>query len=624
MVVTKREKFHYSSFWLASLALLVVGGYSFWTKIPLGVRTRTMMEPVGMGLLLGVVVWMFLWMQTREEGEVDSQWKWLTVAGLVTAVSSLVVFLLPAAKMPILLPKDNPLLIINSGWSITGSLVAEIFLLLVLVVEWGTRMIRKLKAEGGSYVVEAVLTAVLGLAVMLDVYRIVRLGWVVLDGTSAWTIAVESLKRSPIFGMGMGMFLEGFTSLRPASYNLTKYWSMSFGQSSMGLLQVWTELGLAGLALASSMMFMVVAKGKRMFGSVDQWIKAVLVVAAVALLPLSLVSVFVAAWWLVMMGKNDKTASMRLKIGEAGFNIAPVVALVVFLGLTGGLFYYEFGLVGGEYYFRKSVLAASKNDGSATYNMQIKAIASNQNVADYRKAYSQTNMALALNLLQNKDATDNDKQKASVLVQQSVREAKVAVSLNSFNANYWANLAVIYKQIVGLVDGSADWSLQAYQQATALDPMNPLLKLDMGGLLFAAKNYEAADRIFEQVVTAKGDFANGWYNWSYTAKNSNRLADAVQRMTQAVALVSKDSADYEKANKDLTEWTKEYNDAVKKAEEQAKKQAQTVATPTPTPSVVTQLKTQEPLPTMGKEEKVNVPADELQPPVVSPTPTVMQ
>jgi Tfp pilus assembly protein PilF len=270
--------------------------------------------------------------------------------------------------------------------------------------------------------------------------------------------------------------------------------------------------------------------------------------------------------------------------------------------------------VAADYFYRQSLVAMSKNDGGATYNLQIKAIAINAMVPEYRRVYSQTNLALAANLLNNKDITATDKEKASTLVQQAIREGKAAVSLDQLDVVNWTNLAQLYRQLVGVVDGSADWSFQAYQQALILDPTNSQLDLDLGGLLFAAGKYEEADRVFEQAVTNKSDFANAWYNWAYNAKKLNKLGDAVQRMTQAVALVPTTSADYEKANGELTAWKKELEAVNAKSGK-----TQTV------PTKETTLKTAEPLPTVGQEEKVNVPASEMEPPVpamtVAPTAT---
>jgi Tfp pilus assembly protein PilF len=250
--------------------------------------------------------------------------------------------------------------------------------------------------------------------------------------------------------------------------------------------------------------------------------------------------------------------------------------------------------------------------------LQIKAIGMNSNMAEYRKTYSQTNLALANTLLSNKDLSDDDKQKASVLIQQAVREAKSAITLESYNPNYWLNLAAVYRKIVGVVDGSADWSFQAYQQAVALEPVNPMSKLEMGGLLFAANRFDEADRVFEQVVTVKPDFANGWYNWAYTAKKTGKLADAVSRMTQALTLVPADSGDYETASKELAAWKKELDEAIKK--QNADAQAAAAAKQPET------LKTEQPLPTGSAKDRVAVPTGELAPPstqvIPSVTPTV--
>jgi tetratricopeptide (TPR) repeat protein len=278
--------------------------------------------------------------------------------------------------------------------------------------------------------------------------------------------------------------------------------------------------------------------------------------------------------------------------------------------------YWEVKILIADGYWRKAVLAASKNDGTATYNLEIKSIGINPNMADYRAIYSQTSLALAKNFLTKENMTDEDKQSGTTLVQQAVREAKAAVSLDQKNADYWSNLANIYKSLVGMVDGAADWSVQAYQQAIIFDPVDPLVKLDLGGLYYGMGDFESADRIFEQVVSNKNDYANGWYNWAYSAKNLNKLEMAVSRLDQALKLVPADSADYEKASQELTVWKKELDEL----------NAKNKAAATPQTTTPETLKTAQPLPT-GNEKKVVIPTGGEMAPVtevtviVSPTVT---
>lgn len=601
-------------FWVG-MVFIVWAGVTFF-RLSMGGQMRSMMEPLGMGNILGLLIWVFLWLQVSDKDEYKKQLSLLTVSGLITGVVSLIVFVLPASKLPLSITKENPILTITNGFSLTGSLLAEGVLMLFLAVEWTKRLLAKLKDKDsvGVYLKEAIATAFFGLILFLDIYKIFKLGWVVLDGYSAWVIAVETLKRVPVFGMGIGNFIEGFNLFRPASYNLGQYWSTAFNGSSMGILNIWTETGVVGLMLTLWFVSGVLKKRKNTGFS-----QVALLLVIFLFLPLTPMTVFLFAWVVANRLFEVKESKLILNVGEKNVNVMPtIVSVLVFVAVVAGGYWWS-KLIIGEVYYRQSLLAASKNDGANTYSLQIKAIAVNPYYAEYRKTYSQTNLAIAQTLLNNEDISDEDKEKASTLIQQSVREAKSAISLEGRNSTYWSNLAVIYKALIGLVDGSADWSFQAYQQAVALDPVNPLLSLDMGGLLFAAGNYDDADRVFEQVVSNKNNYANAWYNWAHTAKNREKLDLAVSRLEQAVKLVAADSGDYETANKELTEWKTQLEHINKQLELQQKQQEEAAKEKKPET-----LKTADPIPTMGEEEKVNVPASDLQPPTPTTAPTNTQ
>lgn len=604
MLVAKEETVKYNFGLLIMLGIVVWATIGWWNLAP-GVKYRSMVSISGLGMLTTALVWMFLWIQVASKEERVAQLKWITASGVVVLVTSLIVFLWPVAKLPFSWPKDNPWVTLSSTWSLTGSLMSELVLLTFLLVEWGEVLAGKLKRKDGGYIGEAVLTAVFFLGVMLSGYRLVKAGWVNLDGNTSWMVATESFKRKPLWGVGAGNFSEAFALWRPNSYNLTKYWSTGFNLSSSTFMQLWTELGL-GVVVLLLIKIVGFLRQKRNW----QWAKTLVMGVVVLLTPWNLILLWLMKWREGTGVWEVKKVRPTLRVGENGFNGAPwLLGIVMAVGVVWGGYWWV-RVLQGDIYLRQSLLAASKNDGGSTYNQQIKAIAAMPYAGEYRRMYSQTNIALARTILENKEATADDREKASVLVQQAVREAKAALALDGMNSTYWSNLAVIYRQLAGVVDGSADWSYQSYQQAVALDPTNPVLTLDLGGLLFAAERVEEADRVFEQVVVSKSDYANGWYNWAYTAKRMGRLGDAVSRLSQAVALVPVDSGDYETASKELDAWKKELDEAIKRQQQQVAAQQQ---------KAPETLKTPEPLPTAGQEEKVNVPASELEPPKVTPT-----
>lgn len=614
LLVGRKDKVRTSKFLLLVWGLAVWSGVEWW-RMGAGLRTRTWVGPFGFGTWLAMGTWAFLWLQaTDTKLEFKKQMNFLTVAGLLAAVSSLIVFLLPVSRMPINIPNaESPLVVINQGWSLTGSLINEVVLLAFLAWEWITRVVKKLKSEEGgmNYIWEMVVAAVLVLVALLDIFRIYKLGWVILDFTSSWVIAVEVFKRSPIFGIGAGNFAQAFDLFRPNSFNMTPYWANLFNVSGMGWLQIWTELGLVGMVLLAG----VILNWLRSKKNNEFWRIGFLLVV-VLLMPLNLMALFLLIWVLVSRSGEVKEHRLWLGMGENNFNSLPYLTAMVMLVLVGWTMTNMVQQVRAGYYMRESLVAAGKNDATKTYNLQIKAIEILPSMADYRNIYSQTNLAIASSLLSQEDISDEDKEKVSVLLQQAVQEGKTTVSLDSLNPHYWANLASIYRAMVGVLDGSADWAYQAYTQATALDPADPMTKLDLGGLLYASNNFEEADRVFEDAVMAKQDLANAWYNWAYSAKQMNRIDLAVQRLGQAVALVPVDSGDYETANKELTAWKKELDEAIK--QQQAALAAQQKAAEEKEPET---LKAPEPLPTVGEEEEVNVPAEGLEPPEVAVTPT---
>lgn len=604
MLLGKKNEIQIHRGWWMWVLLSVVAVLS-WTKVPIGIQAKSWIQPMGLSTILSITAWIWLFLQVKDDQEGGKQIKWLTAGGIVLVVISLITFFIPTAKFPIVFPKETQLVVVTQGWSMAGSILAEASLLLVLFGWWIGQLVINYKSNK-NYIGAAVLTAILALGLFLDGYKLVKFGVFGLDLTSSWVIAVEAFKQSPLWGVGISNFNRGFQAFRPVLFNITALWNQAeIALSGVGLFHFWTELGTVALLVFLWLTSVVIKSLKKGI----LWWLTLLILVLVLVLPLQILSLFLLGWLMAITFRERKT-SLVFRVGERGLNILPALTGLVMFLLVAGAMLMSGRMVLADYYFRQSLVAAAKNDGGATYQIQIKAIEVEPNLAEYRRIYSQTNMALAKVLLANNDISEEDKQKVSVLLQQAVREGKAAVALDGLNATYWTNLAVIYRDLIGVVDGAADWSLQAYQQAVVLDPVNPSLRLDLGGLLYAAGRYDEADRSFEQVVLAKSDFANGWYNWAFSAKKMNKLPEAIQRLSQAVALVPVTSGDYESASKELTTWKKEYDEAVAKA------QAAQAPVPTKVPESLT---VPEAIPSVGNEERVNVPAEDLAPPVVTPT-----
>lgn len=620
-LVNKKEVINVNK-WLKWVIFGLILGVVSYFRVDLGGQARSISSLLGIGGTLGLIIWFFLWMQIRDKNEFKKQVNWLSISAVLVGVVSILTFIIPNSRLPWNWPEKNPIISIGQGWSLVGGLVAEAVLFLFLLVEWAKRVAKKLKekVDFGSYFVEAMAVVFFGLLTFLSVYKLVKMGWMYLDIKSSWVIAVETLKTKALFGVGLGNFIEAFTKFRPVSFNMTNLWASTLLISGVGILHVWAELGLVGLISIILIILSVIKRRKE-----NGFWRVMLLGVLVLLLPPTFFVTFLLFWVVASSFDEIREVKMILPLGDKGFNILPYLLSLVILAIVGfGVFKMTKATI-GDYYYRQSLVAASKNDGSGAYNNQIKAIGMNPNLADYRAVYSQTNLALASNFLNvgtGETLSAENKEKASTLIQQAVREAQAAASLDKNLAVYWSNLGSVYQSLIGIIDGALDWSLQSYQQAAGMDPVNSNYNMSLGSLLYGAGNYPLAERYFEEAIIDKNNFANAWYNRAHSAKQQNKLQDAVSFMGQALNLVAVDSDDYTKAKGELDEWQKQLDEAIAQYQEQLKQQQAQQQQAKPIEAET--LNTPEPLPTMGAEEKVNVPAEELEPkitvmPTVEPT-----
>jgi hypothetical protein len=242
-------------------------------------------------------------------------------------------------------------------------------------------------------------------------------------------------------------------------------------------------------------------------------------------------------------------------------DVLPIVVLVpVLIFIVWGSFN-AMKLVRAEYYHKLAIDAATTNAGQTYINLQ-KAELDNPWIDIYRTDLAQTNFALASGLAASKgptpaspsgSLTDQDKQNIQIFIQQAIAEGRNATALSPRSAQNWEILASIYRQISGVAQNALAFSLDAYGRAIQRDPLNPLLRLNVGGVYYSIKNYDLAVRFFTDVVNLKPDYANGYYNLAVAFRDRGDFAPAQAAAEQTISLVDPKSQDYQVATKLLAE-----------------------------------------------------------------------
>ncbi len=403
--------------------------------------------------------------------------------------------------------------------------------------------------------------------------------------STSWSIAVDALKESPLFGTGPGNYLTAFNRFRPLAYNQTDLWAIKFATASSYFLTVLTEAGLLGIAGFILLFYTLYKTARKEFREMKlvKWgftgmanmVSLVMVSLLLLFFPATLLIIAVLFIYLALSTKTHKTSLNLLAQGSQETHTGvistqqvasrfpallisvPVILVLLFSGYRGSK------ILLGEYKFKKALDALVKNDATGTYDTMREAIRLNPRVDRYHSTFSRVNLIIANAIAQRaqtvqgkegEPATISEQERTTIsqLVQQAISEGKATVALNPLRSGNWEILAQTYRAIMPLAQGADQFTVQTYRQAVALDPINPNLRIALGGVHYALKDYDGAVRIFELAAATKNDFANAHFNFAFALRDAGNLDRAIQEMTLVLSLITdKEGNDYKIAKQAL-------------------------------------------------------------------------
>lgn len=395
-----------------------------------------------------------------------------------------------------------------------------------------------------------------------------------LSFDNSWKVAASAFTDNPFLGTGPESFLFNYTQYKPIEINSTNLWAIRFDTAHNEYLQFLGTVGGLGLMALIFLAVMVVNFAwKGLFQHENNIATALAISSLVSVIMLALhtsTPVVMVAMFLVfamlmtlhkqLNGKVDEF-SIGIKASKVRENtsydinnmvvgdILPVILLIPILIFVGWCSFETYRAVAADIYHRKALNVASTK-ALDTYNYLIAAENLNKRIDLYRIDLAQTNFALANAIAASKgpteaspggSLTDADKANIQTLLSQSVAEGRNAVALSPRNSANWEILASIYRQISGVAQNALSFSLDSYGRAVALDPLNPALRLNIGGVYYSAKNYDLAIRFFDDAIKLKPDYENAYYNLSVALRDKGNLKESQLVAEQLVSRLQKDT-----------------------------------------------------------------------------------
>lgn len=440
-----------------------------------------------------------------------------------------------------------------------------------------------------------------------------------LPFATSWKVSASAFRDAPFIGTGPSTYLFNFTAYKPLEFNQLDFWNFSFDTAYNEFLQVLGTLGILGL-IALFLICLIVLNSARKNMSLDSAeatqeghdgsyenahvmlpalaISGLVSIILLAIHATTLVSLVVTFFMLAAFMVSQKSVRgrvMKLSMGikastsdNKQFDLFPVLIFVAFLVAAVPVMYKTVNAAMADYYHRQALSQANQN-GTKTYEFLQKAETLNPEVDLYRVDMAQTNFALANAIAASKGPseeneegtlTDQDRSTIQSLLSQSVNEGRAAVALSPRSSRNWEVLASIYRNITGVADNALVFSLDAYGRAIQRDPLNPALRVNVGGIYYSIKNYDLAIRFFSDAANLKPDYANAYYNLSIALRDKGDLANAKAVAEQAVKILSenKETPDYKTATTLLNELNVKLADEAAETPNQASASAQTQPT----------------------------------------------
>lgn len=441
----------------------------------------------------------------------------------------------------------------SRSFTLTGSVLTTLTLILIGLFT-SLSLLKSYEAKLHYYlfghIALSVITIFAGLALLLPG------GSLALDlipYRESWSITLDALKtlRSLFAGVGLSNYSLLYSAVKPLSLNLTPLWNTLPQTGTSELLTMLATTGITGGLTLIWLMLAGFKLGKHNLLSSPISIIFILTSLSLVFLP---GTVPLYTLFFVSLSVLDHKEGHMVELSKNSSLAIGVIGII----LTLTTFVYSLKPIVAEYYMKQAQVALANSDGKAVYDNNLKAISWYPSISIYHLSYADINLNLASALSQKTDLTEADRQTISTLISQSIREAKTAIQLRSSYSLSWQALAKIYRNLINVAEGADTLAIEYYGRAIALDPANPLLRVEYGGLFHqlasATKDdslklnyYSRAKSEFQTAIQLRPNYSNAYYNLSKVFESEKDITNAYLAMQKAVSNLDTSSPEYDSA-----------------------------------------------------------------------------
>lgn len=373
--------------------------------------------------------------------------------------------------------------------------------------------------------------------------------------------ATENLK-TVFFGSGIGNWHYDFAKFKPASFNQSLLWSLRLDRPSSHLPEILATMGFLGFLAYLGLILLIFVRYYFLLSKVtptsitaqkdgDKTARPAVsgldikpqIPFLIAILALIIGQIFfyqttvlAFTFWL-FLGLWVAGGQKQVREKVISFKSFPELSLVfsvflIIIGLAGFLVYF----MAVKFY----IADMNYRDGIVAVNLQKLETASalNPYQSQYKIILARAYLGEALSEVQKPEG-ERDLNKVSVDIYKALAFARngqignAAISGATETAPNrvaaWETLGMIYRDTQGLVAGTNEWAVKAFEQAVKLEPVNPFLHTELGKLYLTAGDTEKAKAEFSKAKILKSDYPEPVLRLSLIFEQEQNIDEAIRQ-----------------------------------------------------------------------------------------------
>lgn len=369
------------------------------------------------------------------------------------------------------------------------------------------------------------------------------------------SVAGQSLKQDPLFGIGPNRFGEVWAMYKPQVINFSVFWDTSFSSGSGFFPTLVSTTGIFGfLAVLAFLGAFLMAGVKTLLESMKRREGNEATMFFVLALYLLLVSVFYSSGMVLIMlafafvgifvglemeSKEHNKVSFSF-LNDPRRSFFSILALVLIMVASAGVTFKFVERFASLYFFEKAFFASDVTAGERAI---VRAISLYPNDLYYR-TYGNVHLLKISNLVsKEEELTDVERGELQNSLTEAVSGATLATNYNPFNYVNYQTLGSIQSSLGYFgAEGAYTASIEAYKKAVELNPLNPGLRLSVATGYLAEKNLEEARNSAIKSLELKPDYADAMVVLSRIERESGNNSKALEYAQAALYLFPGDKA----------------------------------------------------------------------------------